>query len=570
MVLRVFFLHLRSAAKNRSAMFLPIPNREDLIPELTRIAEGAMEDHFADDVLDRAEEYYDEALWELAEARPGWVEARAEGSQHYRVNLTSEAGGLRLECSCPYEENCKHLAAFVWLVTEEWRSALEQALGPEENARAFTDYLETLSQAELIQLLDLFAPPEFRREIALREATADTVDAAFSAVVRRVEKLLTGGPHHEPGTYEDILEERLRELLPFASLRGRAILALLRRIREDVNARTEEGELYNHYSDSHYDGDTLVGFAAGLVFAQPPEMWATFTADLLAMRRELNEYATFHGLVHQLLGAAPRVEALQAIVPVLTTPECVQSLEAWERKLLLERLRPLLTEEQLLRLLSAASDGRDLTFTVEYCRLLERREGREAALRELSGAVAGATGFTAGADEAYGYLAELSREARGAGAEREVLLSYLRFTGRVNAIQLAVARRPELAEEFRLELEPRQPATLLEYLVGEGDHAAAVGLLDRRPHLYNCLVTYDLLVRYASRYPGRARRLVYQLLDAHLPHADKRSYAEVVRAVLLLRAAGPVEEFTHVVSDIKANYRRRSNLLGMLLAAGVG
>ncbi len=65
------------------------------------------------------------------------------------------------------------------------------------------------------------------------------------------------------------------------------------------------------------------------------------------MRRELNEYATFHGLVHQLLGAAPRVEALQAIVPVLTTPECVQSLEAWERKPLVERLRPLLTEEQL-------------------------------------------------------------------------------------------------------------------------------------------------------------------------------------------------------------------------------
>ncbi len=202
--------------------------------------------------------------------------------------------------------------------------------------------------------------------------------------------------------------------------------------------------------------------------------------------------------------------------------------------------------------------------------MLERREGREAALRELSGAVAGATGFTAGADEAYGYLAELSREARGAGAEREVLLSYLRFTGRVNAIQLAVARRPELAEEFRLELEPRQPAILLEYLVGEGDHAAAVSLLDRRPHLYNCLVTYDLLLGYASRYPGRARRLVYQLLDAHLPHADMRSYAEVVRAVLLLRAAGPVEEFTHVVSDIKANYRRRSNLMGMLLAAGVG
>lgn len=183
-MLRVFFLHLRSAAKNRSAMFLPIPNREDLIPELTRIAEGAMEDHFADDVLDRA-----------------------EGSQHYRVNLTSEAGGLRLECSCPYEENCKHLAAFVWLVTEEWGSAPEQAVGPEENARAFTDYLETLSQAELIQLLDLFAPPEFRREIALREATADTVDAAFSAVVRRVEKLLTGGPAgHAPRT------ERIRHL----------------------------------------------------------------------------------------------------------------------------------------------------------------------------------------------------------------------------------------------------------------------------------------------------------------------------------------------------------------------
>ena len=82
--------------------------------------------------------------------------------------------------------------------------------------------------------------------------------------------------------------------------------------------------------------------------------------------------------------------------------------------------------------------------------------------------------------------------------------------------------------------------------------------------MWNDKRTYDLLLSYATTYPDHARKLVYQMLDEHLPQAHRRAYAEVVRALQLLRAAGPVEELLQVVSDIKATYRRRSLLMGMV------
>ena len=547
-------------------MYVTLANDEIPLDLLTRIAEGEMDAYFHNTILDRAESYYDERYWTLGAVGGGNLHATVRGTRVYSVQLKVDMSGLSLDCSCPYEGECKHLAAFVWLITEEWRDELKRALISDAPAEeAFTQHLNTLSKDALKDLVKQFAPTEFRQSILLRAAPADTVEHELQVVLGRVARLFGYREYYEtPGDYEDELEARLKELEPFMALRGRAVLDTLRNIWIDINERMGRGELYDDYNDGPFENGALVYFAARLVYAQPEGARADYLRELRSMRQEIEEYDTFGGLIGALLEEAPDDRALQHLAPMLMEPETLVLADHRERRALLDRLRPLLDEVQEKQLLEALVNKQDHYFSVAMARLLERQEGAEAGRKFLKQALRGDTSYSWEVSTAFQCLVELTASARGKSAERKVLLDYLQRAVSAEALRFAITRRPELAEEFTQLVEERQPSFLLYYFIEEDAHTRAIDLLDRHEFLWNDKRTYDLLLSYATTYPDHARKLVYQMLDEHLPQAHRRAYAEVVRALQLLRAAGPVEELLQVVSDIKATYRRRSLLMGMV------
>ena len=239
-----------------------------------------------------------------------------------------------------------------------------------------------------------------------------------------------------------------------------------------------------------------------------------------------------------------------------------------ERRLLNERVGPLLSRRQQIDWLKRLGEGsNDLSFAVAGARLLVDEGKAARAYHDLGVEVAAASRYSFEVGAAYRYLVDLALNVEGKNAEQLVLDDYLDRLPGMEALQLAVARRPELDERFRKRVENTNVLVLLQYLEATDQHALATALLDRHPTLLTSTPAYDLLLRHATRYPERARQLVYALLDEHLPQAHKRSYAEVVRAVQLLRATGAVEQFAHIMQDIRTRHRRRSKLLGML--AGV-
>ncbi len=533
------------------AMRITLSANQNPLAELSRIAEGAMDDYFADRILDRAESYYDEEGWTLGEVSPGKLSAKVRGTRWYELILYVVPGGLELSCSCPYDDlgNCKHLAAFIWLLTEEWRTETGEALATKQvTGDAFGEYLQGLTREELIELLEHYAPAALRREVELRAAPASSVNRDFERVADRLRRMFGGGEYYEATPYQEELVARLEELRPFMALCGKALIDLLGEVWRDINERMAEGQLYDHYHDDYIDNGALLDFAGTLVLSQLPKERPDYLRALYRLREEEEQFGTFSGLLTAVLDAATDEAALRSILPALLEEDTLRLADRSERRLLYERLEPLLDRQRQIAWLEQLGEGSgDLSFAVARARLLVEEGKIVRAYHDLGVEVAAASVYNWEVGAAYGYLAELALS--------------------VEALQLAVARRPELDEDFRKGMEKNNVLVLLQYLEATDRHTLGTALLDRHPKLLTAAPAYDLLLRHADRYPELARRLAYTLLDEHLPQAQARSYREVVRAVQLLRATGAVEEFARVMHDIRTNYRRRSKLLGML--AGV-
>jgi uncharacterized Zn finger protein len=292
-------------------MYLSFVDGEEALDHLTRIAEGEMDAYFANAILDRAEGYYDERYWSLGTVEAGSLYAKVRGSQVYSVLLMANTGGVQMSCSCPYEGKCKHLAAFIWLITKEWRTELIQALSDGAVEReAFAAYLNGLDVERLRELVVRFAPAEFRQSVQLRSAPEEAVVHEFELARGRVRQLFGNREYYGPTDYESELRNHLVSLRPFLHLRPAALMEMLHDIWTDINERMEEGQLYDDYSDGPFENDDLVDFAARLVYAQPGEARRHYVYELHLLRREIEEFDTFGGLIAALLDAAPDEEAL--------------------------------------------------------------------------------------------------------------------------------------------------------------------------------------------------------------------------------------------------------------------
>lgn len=547
-------------------MYLEVNEQETILDQLSRIANGEMDAYFTDAILDRAEQYYHPDIWSLGEVLPGSITAYVQGSREYTVRLERRGSKLALNCNCPYDWSCKHEAAFLWLVTDEWKDALnlfsEKPVGND-----FDRLVDQMPIAELRHLVKKLATPELRREVELRNASADVVGVAWAAAEKRLRKLLGYGEYHDPTYYEEKLLKRLNELRPFLSGYREKILTLLRAIWSDVNERMMRGELYQDYYDAPFDNTELLRFVADFIAAQPAEERSATLERVLILQEELEQFATTEGQVGMLLRQIPDQTELSTLLPALTGPAALRAANDGEKEELLERLSPHLDEMALIELLNRLTGSRDLSLTVKVCQLIAEREGEAAALDRLRRELRGGTGYRFGAMTALRYHTELSAEIEGPEAEAAALKQLLAEMPVLEALKFAVERRPELTDHWTAMLEKKYPTVLTQFYYERELREEFIALYDRfRELLVLDQSTYAFFLAHGKDYPERAKHLAYQLLDDHLPHADNRRYRAVIEALRLLRVAAPPEEFLHVVSDIRANYRRRRNLMGMLQA----
>ena len=115
-------------------------------------------------IYHRGEDYYNEgAIEEVFYSGDNQLNARVIGSLEYEVKVQLHDENVSASCTCPFDGVCKHIiAVLLYVVLEEIEEQKETIHIYDTDIR---EYLNQLSKKELMDLVERFAPEEFRIKI---------------------------------------------------------------------------------------------------------------------------------------------------------------------------------------------------------------------------------------------------------------------------------------------------------------------------------------------------------------------------------------------------------------------
>ncbi|KAK1182137.1 hypothetical protein B7755_030750 [Streptomyces sp. NBS 14/10] len=157
------------------------------------------------------------------EVGDGWVTASVHGTERYEVELALDGpGGVSGECDCPYgmEGNfCKHLVALGLTVLARRESLPRQRQAARDRAQDLDGWLSGLSKDELLALVreQITEDRQLRRRLELRAASAR---GDLAAVRARIRDLLDITPFAQYG-YVEYADARA-----YADQAGQAVSAI--------------------------------------------------------------------------------------------------------------------------------------------------------------------------------------------------------------------------------------------------------------------------------------------------------------------------------------------------------
>lgn len=202
----------------------------------------------------KGKEYYENGYVSDAKYTYGQAcfTAHVQGTLKYDVILELREGKLYGKCSCPVGGVCKHIAAVLFFaVNEVDHVTVAENRGTGSLVR---QHLQSLSKAELIAMVEKYAPEQFFIETKNRYSGKEDSIKVFKKVERAIANLFQGSESlYSPYDFEASLVKEIGKLSGLENhLKEELDLLILYIIREVDNA-FDEGYLYDHYKDVHFE-----------------------------------------------------------------------------------------------------------------------------------------------------------------------------------------------------------------------------------------------------------------------------------------------------------------------------
>jgi len=187
------------------------------------------------------------------------VKAKVLGSSNnsYDVEIYRTGGSLHAECNCPYGDVCKHIVATLIHITQTKTLEVSMVLSHQDKV---LEYLQTLSGAELIELVVEFAPDSFIKEIILNDAPVEELNIRINEIASSIkmdvndEDLL-----YNPEQFQKNISEYMESLKPFVAKSCDEVFEIVFDLAEEIEDKLENGYLYidHYYDESYFDFDTF-------------------------------------------------------------------------------------------------------------------------------------------------------------------------------------------------------------------------------------------------------------------------------------------------------------------------
>ena len=534
----------------------------ELIKEcLAEISEEEVKDCCNYKIFLRGQEYYEDGMVETFDHNKGnnTINATVNGSMEYGVQFYIKDEGVYSTCDCPYDDVCKHTVAALLSIIHEGIDSIKSSdmSGPtiEKSFDFLKKYLNNLSKDDLIQLVMKFAPQNFIKEIHNREVHAKDAKIIIKKAENKIRKFFTNDDLlNDPQGMEDALiteMEYLKGLEKSISVEiGELILFIIRSIDDAFSA----GYLYieDYYQDEYFESEAFCEYVIAFVRQLPFE---EKTSYLLQLNQALDEmsYSTFN--------------VIESSYDRLFSEE-----EKADLKLFIKREKNL-SESLVSRLYKTLESSMDENEREASLRIISKEDPEH--FKTLCRLVFDQGRF----QETFDLI---KNEAKGLHQQHDiqVMTFYLESAHKLNLDMEKVSEevinkcpkslilqkikdlKGTVGENCEKTVRQKNPEELLSFYEKENRLQDALSLV-KEPDLFYDEVTFVFFKKNWKHFPAETEAYLKNRIEKDLKNTGKTYYERIAESLDLMNRINP-ERSRKIAEEIRANFKRRTNLIQMI------
>jgi|WetSurMetagenome_2_1015567.scaffolds.fasta_scaffold05592_4 uncharacterized Zn finger protein len=150
---------------------------------MANFTERYIREFFEDYIFARGKKYWKQGAVSSLEEEDNYISATVKGNYLYRVNIYIENNEIdSMECSCPYNDNCKHAAATLLAYLQKDKNPIQETANLEELLKDLTP-----TQLKNILLTILKKQPNFinQVELLIAQSNPTTIVKLNKTILRR-------------------------------------------------------------------------------------------------------------------------------------------------------------------------------------------------------------------------------------------------------------------------------------------------------------------------------------------------------------------------------------------------
>ena len=485
------------------------------------------------------------------------LKAIVGGNEDYTVTVTLADGSVSGSCTCPYGDVCKHLIATMLYVIDNDSDVETEDNIEEDTVNLFQQYLQTLSKEELEALVEKFAPDRFRTEVKNKFVNVGSAQNTFRKVEQKINKLLENEYlMHNFYEFNQALDSELTKLTGLEKPLQKELENLLFQTMQKINNAEEDGKLYEYDNDYGYEpstffNDFFTGFVASLDKIQK-------TIFLVKLDKALNEqsYSTFDGL-RNTAKTAFCDDDLPFLKHVLLAEYKDFSQKLTE--IYYDLVHHLLSYDEKTTVLDMLSERNEKRI-IELAALHDTNGKTPKAIETLSKWLSENCGSYSRYEDVHSlYLDLLKKDNRElAGIAADIIANCPTHTMLAKIVSATGGKHAR----YELLLEQKSAGEMLLYLQKNNRLPEALELIKRKPDISDSLVN-EFFKTHKMLFPDDATAYFSKIIDKNLPNTGDRYYEAITEAIRQIMKVDLIRANEHL-NDIRANYKRRSNLMKML------
>ena len=445
---------------------------------------------------------------------------------------------------------CKHIVATILYATQE-----DLGTSSPEPVN-INEYLNSLSKQELVELLMKYASDELLTIASNKTSRDSDTQKILKKATRQIQALFDDEVlRNQPDEFDARLNKVLGSLSGLEEKIPQQLKALVIDIIDKVYKATDDGYLYDHYRDYHYQPSVeFFGFIASIVKAMDFNQKIAFIEELDEKICSTSYYAfeyTYKCLVDFFSGN--EVQQLRTFLVSEYKNMSIPLMESYYT--LVSAIVSSDEKEILLTVLAGHNDS----LAVELGMHLELQGKRLESIEMLRKLISRGDGAISDRRVCLLYLDQI--KTQGVIADNDVVICLKKYSDEV-VLRKAVEVAPQHGAAFESLLENRNSEQLLNYLESENRDQDALSLVKRSRSISDDR-KFTFYKKNKEKFSDDARRFFKAAVSKNLQNTGDHYYRAIADSLKQLKQIDKASA-DELVLYLHQYYKRRSNLMLMI------